>query len=129
MDYFPREQHALLAYFCRRVVRLRVLAKEFTDFEPEWLRTDERVERWDRLGKLAERETRMMIALARSLRITNQSRYQASTAARRRNTSTRVRWHRGRSIGPPTIRSCRSGVSSDRPPQVKDKSPWPLCPD
>jgi hypothetical protein len=81
MDYFPRELHPLLADFCRRVVRLRVLAREFSDFDPEWLRTDDGVERYDRLGKLAERETRMMTSLARSLRITNQSRYQASTAA------------------------------------------------
>jgi len=69
------------------LAELRELRREIDEFEPEWLRSDDGLERYDKLGRLAERETRSLVTLARSLRLTNQSRYTphgAATAAGKR---------------------------------------------
>jgi hypothetical protein len=80
-DWFGRETHALLADFCRRVERLRMLAEQIDEFAPDWLRTTRAWIATKKLGRMAERETRALTSLARSLRLTNQSRYTPHGAA------------------------------------------------
>ena len=74
-DWFTRETHALLAQYCRHVVRARVLAGAIDQFDSEWLKTEVGVETYDRLTRIAEREGRAVSSLATRMRITQQSRY------------------------------------------------------
>jgi phage terminase small subunit len=76
-EWFLRESHGILAAYCRHSSRARRLARELDELED----LDDLI-RFDKLSKAAERETRAMLACARSLRITNQSRYDAAKAAR-----------------------------------------------
>jgi hypothetical protein len=74
-DWFPRESHALLAAFCRHVVRARRLAGLVDSFQPEWARDSEGLARYDKLLAMAARETKALAELAVKLRLSNQSRY------------------------------------------------------
>ena len=85
-DWIRREHFPLLAAYCRHTCRARLLSAELDRFQVDWLRTDEGPERFDRLAKSAERETRAMLACARSLRLTHQSRYTPATAGRNART-------------------------------------------
>jgi hypothetical protein len=81
-DYFPRETHHLLAEYCRAVTRARFVGTAVDSFKPEWLKATGGVERLAKLVATADRQVRLMAALARSLRITNQARMKAESAAR-----------------------------------------------
>ena len=82
-DWFGRETHPLLADYCRHIVRLRELARVIDEFRMEWVKAKGGAEKLDQLLRMAERETRCVTALARALRLTNQSRYDAHAAARK----------------------------------------------
>ncbi len=91
-DWFRPDTHPLLAAYCRHVWHAaeidRLIEKAFAEFEGE-----------DRaaiplLLKARERESRAMLALARSMRITQQSQYEPRTAARQAAPSTRKPWIR-----------------------------------
>lgn len=81
-DWFPRETHGALAQYCRHVVRARFLAKEIERFKPEWLSDPDGMKRLEALSKMADRESRTILALARSMRLTQQARLRPETAAR-----------------------------------------------
>jgi hypothetical protein len=84
-DWFTRENQPLLADLCRRIDRLRLLSAQLDEFEPDWLRDADGLARFDHLGRLAERESKLVVTLSRCLRLTIQSRYQPTTAASRVN--------------------------------------------
>lgn len=79
-DWFPRETHQLLVQYCRHVVKARVIAGLISDFEPEWAATDEGLHRFDKLTGMAEREGRAISSLATRMRLTQQTRFQRTTA-------------------------------------------------
>ena len=81
-DFFPRELHALLAEYCRAVTRARFIADEIDEFKPEWMEAPGGIERYAKLVATSDTCVRSMTALARALRITNQSRLRPETAAR-----------------------------------------------
>jgi len=81
-NWFQREAQGTLEAYCRHVIRQRFLAAELDRFEAEWLREDGGPDRYNKLAAMAERETRAILACARSLRISNQSRYDPLTAGR-----------------------------------------------
>lgn len=62
-----------LAAYCRHCVSARDLSRMVTDFKPAWLKAEGGLERYDRLLKMRDRESRSALAAARSLRITIQS--------------------------------------------------------
>jgi hypothetical protein len=70
----------LLADYCRR----REAAEKITEianlFQPEWLKSGDGVKRYTQLLKIRDMEVRGATSLATKLRLTNQSRYQTSTA-------------------------------------------------
>lgn len=72
-DWFGQETHELLAQYCRHVVTARRVSVMIEDLIQcggnDWL------DDYDRLLKMQEREGRAMTALARSMRITQQSQY------------------------------------------------------
>lgn len=80
-DWFTEDTHPLLMAYCRHVVTATVLARQIDGFNPDWLADEDGLKRYEKLLAMRERETRAMTALARSMRLTQQSRYKAETAA------------------------------------------------
>lgn len=71
-DWFPRETHALLANYCRHVVMARRVAQLIQAAEKqEQLDVDE----YDKLGKMMERESRIIASLSTKMRISQQATY------------------------------------------------------
>lgn len=82
-SYFPPETWEQLAGYCRHANSFRDLSKMVNKARsPNYLEQDGGFEMFETLLKMREREGRAMMALARALRLTNQSRYNAKTAAR-----------------------------------------------
>jgi hypothetical protein len=77
-DWFPRETHALLAAYCRHIVRGRVIAKLIDACRPA--ETSQELRRFDKLALMADREGRAISALATRMRLTAQSRYRPDKA-------------------------------------------------
>jgi hypothetical protein len=73
-EWFPRESHGLLAQYCCHVVQARYVSQMLGS-----LMAEEQKDGWlmdyDRLLKMQERESRSMAALARGMRMTQQSTY------------------------------------------------------
>jgi phage terminase small subunit len=81
-DWFQAEHYPVLADYCRHVCRARFVARVLDAFPAQELETDEGVRRFDKLSNAAERETRAVLACARSMRLTHQARYDEKTAFR-----------------------------------------------
>ncbi len=77
-NWFPRETHASLANRCRHVVRARRIAQLLTKMESGKEGEEFDLDRYDKLTKMAERESRAINALERGLRMTLQSTYDKS---------------------------------------------------
>lgn len=69
-DWFPRETHALLAEYCRHVVKSRRIAQLVADAESKPVID---VDALDKLYKMAERESRAISSLATRMRISQQA--------------------------------------------------------
>jgi hypothetical protein len=63
----------MLAQYSRHKVIAGLIAQQQEAFAPDWLTTDDGLKRFDKLAACLERETRSMIALLRSMRLTQQS--------------------------------------------------------
>jgi hypothetical protein len=91
-DWFTRESHPLLVAYCRHIVAARVLAADmakFMRFPPEMRLTSDGIDLYDKLRKMADRESRVITTLATKMRLSQQSRYtenRAATAADRGKT-------------------------------------------
>lgn len=79
-DWFTRDMHPLLVAYCQGVVVARRVAYEVNDFNPDWLKEDEGLKRYDRLTKMQERQARLVANLATRMRLTQQSKYGARGA-------------------------------------------------
>jgi hypothetical protein len=79
--WLSKAQVPLLVGYCRHTVRAQLLAQQINGFQPEWLKADDGLQRFDRLLSMADREGRALNAFARSLRLTPQSRYGPRAAA------------------------------------------------
>lgn len=90
-DWFPRETHPQLANYCRHVVQRRVLAGLIHQTVQQDLDERANIARYERLLAMAEKETRAINALARSMRLTLQSRYRADHAEPKARGSTLVK--------------------------------------
>lgn len=90
-DWFGEDTHPLLSAYCRHIVAAQVLAEAIDTFNPAWLADEEGLKRYDRLLAMRERETRATTALARSMRLTQQSRYDHKTANTAANGSSGAR--------------------------------------
>lgn len=80
-EWFGPEHAPMLTQYCRHKTSADVLAQQLQKFKPEWMAEDDGLERYDKLAKMLERETRAMNALARSMRLTQQSTYNAQKAS------------------------------------------------
>jgi hypothetical protein len=84
-DWFGRETYPLLAAYCRHVCRSRWLAQEIDANADRILKLDGGVAMLDKLFGMAERESRAVMAHARSLRLTIQAKLDAKSAGRQAN--------------------------------------------
>jgi hypothetical protein len=73
----------LLEMYCAHVVRSRVLDDQLLNFDVAWMADDEGMDRYDKLLKMAERESRAASSLATRLRITRQAIEHPVTAGRK----------------------------------------------
>ena len=73
-DWFGRDQLPLLLAYCKHSARAQLLDKEIDGFDLQWLKDDDGLRRYDKMLAMRERETRQITSLARSMRITQQSR-------------------------------------------------------
>ena len=73
---------ALLSDYCRHREAIENIGSVLDTFKPEWLKSAEGAKRYFELLKMREMETRAAVRMARSLRLTTQSRYMPNTAAR-----------------------------------------------
>lgn len=69
-DWFPRETHAMLADYCRHVVKSRRISQLVNDAEKAPVID---VDTLDKLYKMAERESRAISSLATRMRISQQA--------------------------------------------------------
>jgi hypothetical protein len=81
-DWFKREHLELLRAYVQHVTIARELARQIEQFRPEWLTVDGGLQRLDGLTRMLDREHRIMLALARSMRITHQSQYDKTYAGK-----------------------------------------------
>lgn len=72
-DWFGDEHLPMLVQLCRHKITADLIAQQQEAFDPDWLTTDEGLKRFDKLTVCAERETRAIVALERSMRLTQQS--------------------------------------------------------
>lgn len=94
-DFFDSGTKSLLAEYCRLKSSVDLVAGHIRDFQEEWLLTDEGVVRFKKLTDIRDKCQGRMNAIARSLRLTNQSRFQpvtASTRSGRRSRSSSHLW-------------------------------------
>ena len=85
-DWFPRETWSMLVQLCRHIVRARRLDQLLAAHEAaESVDIDE----YDKLLKMQERESRAIMALSRSMRLTQQATYDPE---RRKSKPTRKPW-------------------------------------
>ena len=82
-DFFPAEVLPILAAHCRHITTARLISREIDRFELSWLKAKTGPARLAALCAARDRETRGMLATARSLRLTTQSRYRPEQAASR----------------------------------------------
>lgn len=77
-DWFTRETHGLLRQYCRHVVMARRVAQLI---DTEMARDEIDYGALDKLGQMQARETASIKAMSASMRISQQSSYNAKTAA------------------------------------------------
>ena len=95
-DWFGDEHIGMLTQYCRHKVQSDLIAQQLEDFDPDWLVDEEGLKRFDKFGAMLERETRAMNALLRSMRLTQQSLYNAKSGNTASQKSKGPRpWERG----------------------------------
>ena len=72
-EAFTETHTHLLELYCGHVVKHRIIHSQVLAFKPEWLKDTDGLDRYDKLLKMAERESRSASALATRLRITRQA--------------------------------------------------------
>jgi hypothetical protein len=76
----------LLKEYCRHVSSAALLSEKIDSFDSQWLDTDEGLERYTKLVRTRDCETKALADKATKLRLTNQARYTpgaAGTAAKK----------------------------------------------
>lgn len=72
--WFGRESTGLLAAYVRHVSNAKLIAAEIDAFQPDWLRSDKGLARFEQLNKMQDRQHRAMALLASKMRLSQSSR-------------------------------------------------------
>ena len=93
-DWFRPDSHELLSAYCRHASTHRLLDGQVEAFKPEWLTTADGLTAFGKILQLRNGETRVMLALAKSMRITQSSVVRADAAGARTATVSAQPWIR-----------------------------------
>lgn len=74
-DFFDVATLPLLSEYCRLKTSIDLIAEQIEDFDPDWFATNEGIKRYKTLSEIRDKSQGRMIALARSMRLTQQARY------------------------------------------------------
>lgn len=80
-DWFQDDTRQLLIAYCKHASTAMVLDQAIADFDVKWLADDEGMNRYKSLTDMREKQTRAINALSRSMRMTQQARYDTQKAA------------------------------------------------
>lgn len=80
-DWFQADTLPLLLSYCKHVSQSYAIDAEVAAFEPGWLRTDDGLRRYKVLTDMRDRESRALVNLARSMRLSQQAQIRPETAA------------------------------------------------
>lgn len=76
------EAYPVLVEYCRSIEKADIIANEINRFNPDGLKDDAGLRRYDKLLNMQDRLTKTIVSAAVKLRITPSTRYQANTAGR-----------------------------------------------
>ena len=88
-DWFPVETHQILAQYCKHSVAAKHIAELIRDLES---REQIDVVEYDRLLKMQERESRILVSLATKMRITQQATYHPETQTKKGQSKVKSPW-------------------------------------
>lgn len=94
-DWFGPDTYALLVEYIRATEQADVLAKELEEFNPEWLRDEDGLSRYEKISRLVDAKASSLARLATKMRLSQQSRYSekaAHTAAKQAGAAAKP-WH------------------------------------
>ena len=81
-DWFGPDSIPILTAYVKAVDTHRIVCAEMDEFDPEWLKTDDGLRRYDKLTQIQDRAAKQLTTLATKMRLTQQSRYVPHAAAR-----------------------------------------------
>jgi len=80
-EWFGDEHVPILAEYVRHIETAELLTQQIEGFDPDWMKDDDGLKRYDKLTKMRAREAGVINTLARSMRLTQQAVYRADKAA------------------------------------------------
>lgn len=80
-NWFSDDTHKLLVSYCKHASIAAALDREIDEFDPQWLRDAEGLDRYKTLTDMREKHTRALTALSRSMRLTHQSQYRPESSS------------------------------------------------
>lgn len=96
-DWFGPDTYPLLVEYIRAAEQADVLARQLEDFDSEWLKDDDGLQRYEKLSRLADAKAASLARLATKMRLSQQSRYSektAATASKQAGSAAAKPWHR-----------------------------------
>lgn len=82
-DWFGGDSVELLKSYCKHVAQANLIDQQLALFDSEWLADKEGLDRFEKLNRLRDLNTKQINALSRSMRLTQQAKYDAAKAARK----------------------------------------------
>lgn len=79
-DWFGPDTYPLLVEYIRAAEQADVLASELEEFNPEWLRDEDGLSRYEKLNRLVDAKASSLARLATKMRLSQQSRYSEKAA-------------------------------------------------
>ena len=80
-EWWDAASFPVLIAYCEAVEALGIIAALSDGFDPAWLSTDDGLKRYNLLCSMRDRESKLIAMLAVKMRLTQQSRYEASKAS------------------------------------------------
>ena len=94
-DWFQPDSFPLLEAYCKAIDAHRVISAQLDAFDPEWLKEEDGLKRFEMLTRIQARHSGVLAALATKMRLTQHSRYNAQRANTENNAARGVRpWQR-----------------------------------
>ncbi len=81
-DWFSPDSHQLLISLCKHMSTAAVLDKEIDNFNPAGLADKEGLDRYKALSEMRVKQTNAIAMLSRSMRLTQQAKYDTQKASR-----------------------------------------------